>query len=71
MLAVENLLVASLFACAGHGDCAVVAPSVFRVDEIAEVIGDGPADQILEAARTCPAAAITVVDADSEDQVYP
>ena len=59
------------YACAGHGDCALVAPGVFRVDEIAEVIGDGPANQILDAARTCPAGAITVVDADCGDQVYP
>jgi ferredoxin len=35
------------------------------------VIGEGPADQILEAARICPAAAITVIDADSGAQVYP
>jgi ferredoxin len=59
------------YACAAHGDCEVVAPAVFRVDEIAEVIGPGPADQILEAAGMCPAGAITVVDAETGDQVYP
>jgi ferredoxin len=59
------------YACAGHGDCAVVAPTVFLVDEVAEVMGEGPADQILKAARTCPAAAITVVDAETGEQVYP
>lgn len=59
------------YACAGHGDCALVAPAVFRVDEIAEVIADGAPDEILEAARICPAGAITVVNADTGDQVYP
>ncbi len=29
--------------CLAHGDCAVVAPDVFRVDEVAEVIGTGTA----------------------------
>jgi len=38
---------------------------VFRVDEVAVVIGDGPDDLILEAARACPAMAIEVVDADT------
>jgi ferredoxin len=58
-------------ACAGHGDCALVAPAVFRVDEIAEVIGEGPADQVLEAAKLCPAGAIAVVDAGTGARVYP
>jgi ferredoxin len=59
------------YACAGHGDCAAIAPGVFAVDEIATVIGHGPAKDILEAAQMCPAAAITVVDADTGEQVYP
>ena len=50
-------------ACCGHGDCAAIAPGVFRVDEIAEVIGSGPDDLLREAARACPAAAIELVDA--------
>ena len=29
-------------ACSGHGDCAVIAPAVFRLDDIAVVIGNGP-----------------------------
>ena len=53
------------YACCGHGDCAAIAPNVFRVDEIAVVTGSGPDDVILEAARACPAMAIEVVDADS------
>jgi ferredoxin len=58
-------------ACAGHGDCAVIAPDVFVLDDIATVIGRGPDDLILEAARACPSTAISVVDAQSGEQVYP
>ena len=58
-------------ACAAHGDCAVVAPDVFRVDEVAVVVAAGPPDMILEAARACPSAAIEVVDEDTGAVVYP
>jgi ferredoxin len=57
-------------ACAGHGDCAVVAPDVFDVEDVALVIGTGPDDLILEAAKVCPSTAIAVFD-ESGDQVYP
>ena len=57
-------------ACAGHGDCAVVAPDVFDIEDIAVVIGTGPDDLILEAARACPSTAIAVYD-ESGTQVYP
>ena len=50
------------YSCCGHGDCAAIAPNVFRVDEIAVVTGEGPDDVVLEAARACPAMAIEVVD---------
>lgn len=59
------------YACVVHGDCAVAAPDVLRVDETAEVIGEGAPDAVLEAARACPAGAIGVVDADTGEQVYP
>ena len=59
------------YACVAHGDCAVTAPGVFTVDVTAEVVGDGPPELMLEAARACPAAAITVVDAETGEQVYP
>ena len=49
-------------ACSAHGDCAAIAPQVFRVDDIATVIGDGPDDLVREAARACPAAAILLLD---------
>jgi ferredoxin len=58
-------------ACAGHGDCAVVAPDVFHVGEVAEVIGTAPADTLIDAAAACPAAAITVIDQDTGEQIYP
>jgi ferredoxin len=57
--------------CLAHGDCEAAAPGVFRVGEIAEVVGEGEPEAILEASRACPAAAITVFDAETGDQVYP
>ena len=59
------------FSCSAHGDCALVAPDVFRVDDVAEVIGDGDADLLIRAAVACPAGAITVVDAETGEQLYP
>ena len=58
-------------ACSAHGDCALVAPGVFEVDVVARVIGDAPRDVLMEAAEACPAAAISVVDADTGAQIYP
>ncbi len=58
--------------CCGHGDCADVAPSIFRVeDDLAEVIADGPLELLIEAAEACPAGAISVVDGSSGEQLYP
>jgi ferredoxin len=57
--------------CLAHGDCAVVAPDVFRVDEVAEVIGTGTPDTVLAAAEACPAAAITVIDSETGQQIFP
>lgn len=57
-------------ACAGHGDCAVVAPDVFDVEDVAIVVGTGPDDLIMEAAKSCPSTAIAVFD-ESGAQVYP
>lgn len=58
-------------ACAAHGDCALIAPDVFTIEDVAVVTGEGTDDAILAAARACPAGAITVTDADTGDQVYP
>ena len=59
------------FSCSAHGDCALVAPDVFRVDDIAEVVGTAPVDVLVKAAEACPAMAITVIDEDTGEQVYP
>jgi ferredoxin len=58
-------------ACAAHGDCVDVAPQVFALDDIAEVVGTGPDDLLIAAAQACPSAAIVLVDADSQEQLYP
>jgi ferredoxin len=58
-------------ACAAHGDCAVIAPDVFAVDDIAIVIGRGSDEVLLEAARGCPAGAIVLIDDATGEPVYP
>jgi ferredoxin len=58
-------------ACAAHGDCAAVAPEVFRVDEVAEVIGDADESVLRMAAEACPSLAITLIDAETGEQAYP
>jgi ferredoxin len=57
--------------CIAQGDCAELVPGVFQVDDVALVVGTGPGELILVAARGCPVDAITVVDAASGEQVYP
>ena len=57
------------FACVAHGDCAVVAPQAFRVDDVAVVTGTAPDDVLLEAARACPAGAIVLVDSETGEEV--
>ena len=59
-------------ACAAHGDCVEIAPRVFVLDgDVAEVIGTGPDDLILQAAEACPSVAILVTDNATGEQVYP
>lgn len=57
-------------ACTAHGICDAIAPDVFAVDEVAHVIGVGPDELILEAARACPSVAITVHD-EAGRQIFP
>lgn len=52
-----------------HG--AEIAPDVFRIDDVAIVIGTGPDSLILEAAEACPSVAISVVDHATGETVYP
>jgi ferredoxin len=58
-------------ACSAHGDCVDIAPEVFELEETAVVIGDGPDELILEAAEACPALAISVIDSETGETVYP
>ena len=48
-------------ACAAHGDCVDVAPEVFELDDVAQVIGTAPDEVLLAAAEACPSAAMTCV----------
>ncbi len=58
-------------ACAAHGDCVDVAPDVFALDDVARVIGTASDELLIEAAESCPSAAIRIVDRRSGDQVFP
>lgn len=58
-------------ACAAHGDCEAIAPEIFRLDDVAVVIGTGADELMLEAATACPSVAIRITDGDSGAQVYP
>jgi ferredoxin len=58
-------------ACAAHGDCVDVAPEVFELADVAEVIGTGPDELLLAAAEACPSTAIVIIDAHTREQVFP
>ncbi len=58
-------------ACSAHGDCVDVAPQVFDLEETAVVIGEGPDELILAAAKACPSLAITVTDLETGETVFP
>lgn len=57
--------------CIAQGDCMDLVPEVFQVEDRARVIGSGPDDLILTAARECPVEAITIIDSQTDAQVYP
>jgi ferredoxin len=59
------------FTCAAHGDCALAAPEVFTIEDIAVVTGTGSDEAILKAAQGCPAGAIIVTDEPTGEQIYP
>ena len=44
---------------------------MFRLDDVAVVIGTAPPELILEAAEACPAVAITVIDDETGETVFP
>ncbi len=57
--------------CLAHGDCAEIAPDVFRVDEFAVVVGSAPLSELRAAAEACPACAISIIDVESGQPLYP
>lgn len=57
--------------CLAHGDCVEVAPEVFRLDDTAVVIGTAPVELLVEAAESCPAQAISIVDEETGSVRYP
>jgi ferredoxin len=48
-----------------------VAPEVFRLDDTAVVIGTAPLELLLQAAESCPAVAITILDEETGAVRYP
>jgi ferredoxin len=57
--------------CLGYGDCAAHAPDAFEVDDVAHVVGSAPARDLLDAAKACPAEAITLIDLETGEPVFP
>jgi ferredoxin len=57
--------------CIAQGDCVEALPDVFQLDDRAVVIGTGPDEEILAAAKACPVEAISIVDSETGAQVYP
>lgn len=58
-------------ACAAHSDCVDIAPEVFELGEVAQVVGSGTDELLLEAAEACPSGAIRIIDAQTGALVYP
>jgi ferredoxin len=57
--------------CLAYGDCAELAPEAFEVDDVARLIGPAPLSKLVDAARACPSEAITLIDADTGERIYP
>jgi ferredoxin len=58
-------------ACAAHGDCVEVAPAVFELADVAQVVGTGPDELLFAAAESCPSTAIRIIEQGTLEQVYP
>ncbi len=61
--------------CISSGDCVETAPAVFQLDndgksEVINAAG-APDGTIVAAARGCPVKAITIVNEESGEQVFP
>jgi ferredoxin len=48
-----------------------LAPEAFEVDDTAHLVGSAPLRQMIDAARACPTEAITLVDAETGEQIAP
>lgn len=57
--------------CSAHGDCVEIAPDVFVLGDVAEVIGTAPPEVLRRAAEACPAVAISVVDEETGERLFP
>jgi ferredoxin len=57
--------------CIAQGDCVDLLPDVFQLGDSAKVVGTGPDDLVLAAARECPVEAISIVDSVTGAQVHP
>jgi ferredoxin len=56
-----------LSSCADHGQCAIAAPGIFRIDDDGHLVFEEFPDEALrsdaeDAADACPEQAITIVD---------
>jgi ferredoxin len=58
-------------ACLAYGDCAELAPEAFEVDDVARLVGAAPLRKLVDAARACPSEAITLIDAETGEQLAP
>ena len=61
--------------CVGAAVCVRIAPGVFELDSQNIAVVKGPAgtdeDTVLQAAEGCPVEAITVIDTDTAEQLFP
>jgi ferredoxin len=57
--------------CIAQGDCVELVPEVFQLDGFAKVVGTGPDNLILAAAKECPVEAISIFDSETGEPIYP
>ena len=61
--------------CIAAGNCIGTAPETFALDERSKAIVTNPEgnddDTIIEAARSCPTDAITILNAETGEQIWP
>ncbi len=57
--------------CLAYGDCVELAPGAFALDDTARVVGEAPERKLRDAARSCPAEAITLIDTETGEPISP